>query len=110
MRAWVIKTKTGYVGYAGNKHKLNEAALYSTKENAEEDNIHKDKTISIEIKLTKGKKRKKKKRKVKIHYRTIHETIACGRSFISDTFTSAIVKRKVTCDACRNTIEFRKRK
>ena len=108
MRAWVIKTKTGYVGYAGTKHKLNEAAIYSTKKRAEEDNIHEDESISIEIKLTKGKKRKKKKRKVKIHYRTIHETIACGRSFISDTFTSAIVKGKVTCKSCKKTGVFRK--
>lgn len=56
MKAWVIKTKTGFAGYAGYKHKLNEAAIYSTKKRAEDDNIYGERgneVIPVEIKLIK---------------------------------------------------------
>ncbi len=115
MKAWVIKTKTGFVGFAGHRHSLNEAHLYPTERKAlVEWNEYCSvtdgaKVIPVEIKLIKRRKRKKKTRKVKIHYRTTHETIACGRSFILDTFTSVIIKRKVTCNMCRNSIEFRRK-
>ncbi len=57
MKAWVIKTKTGYVGYAGNRHKLNEAHLYSTKRKANKEYWNKvgdigmdgDEVIQVEI-------------------------------------------------------------
>lgn len=66
MKAYVIKTKTGYAGYAGNRHKLNEADIYPTKKKAGEDNIRwrerqrgDEEVIPVEIKLA------KKKRKIK---------------------------------------------
>ena len=54
MRAYVIKTKTGYVGEDGGEFsKLNKATLFSTKKAASFASLEREKIVPINITLVK---------------------------------------------------------
>ena len=61
MKAWIIKTKKGYVGHSeGGQENLIDALIYPTKRKAKESQYEGDEIIPIEIKLIKKKKGKTK--------------------------------------------------
>lgn len=56
MKAWVIKTKKGYLSRWGDDGRLNEANLFLTRAKARERSFEGEKVVRVNIEVVKDKK------------------------------------------------------